>query len=116
MTGDQAAELASRLRSARTFLNLSQQFVADQTGITRSAVSEIERGARTVSSVELGQFAKLYRLSPSYLLTGQDEEAAQSDTVKALARATEQLSATEQDEVLRFALFLKNYRSPSGET
>ena len=40
-------DLAQRLRDQRTFLNISQQFVADQTGIRRSAVSDIERGAST---------------------------------------------------------------------
>jgi transcriptional regulator with XRE-family HTH domain len=48
---DDAEQLARRLREAREFLNLSQQFVAEQTGIPRSAVSDIERGSRRVESL-----------------------------------------------------------------
>ena len=46
MTEDEGITLANRLREEREFANLSQQFVAQQTGIPRSAISDIERGSR----------------------------------------------------------------------
>src|SRR5438034_11779770 len=76
----EAAELARRLRDQRTFLNLSQQFVSEQTGIPRSAISDIERGSRRVESLELKRLAELYRMPVGYLLgdvaPGDDEELA----------------------------------------
>ena len=59
---DDATELARRLREAREFTNLSQQFVSEQTGIPRSAISDIERGSRRVESLELKRLAELYRM------------------------------------------------------
>lgn len=109
------AELALRLKEAREFLNMSQQFVADETGIPRSAVSDIERGVRRVDSLELKRLSALFRLTPEYLLTGSDSEAAQGATLSALARATSDMTSDEQGEVLRFALFLQNLKRPPSE-
>lgn len=105
--------LARRLREAREFANLSQQFVADQTAIPRSAISDIERGTRRVESLELKRLAELYRMPVGFLLGANPEEemAGRSGdlTVQALARAASQMTEPEKAEVLRFALFLQNF-------
>jgi transcriptional regulator with XRE-family HTH domain len=112
-----AAELARKLREAREYVNLSQQFVAEQTGIPRSAISDIERGSRRVESLELKRLAELYRMPVEFFFgTDPDPEAAgeaEDPTVAALTRATEGLDEKSKDEVLRFALFLKNFDGPS---
>lgn len=118
MNADEAKQLATRLRKAREFVNLSQQFVAEQSGISRSAISDIERGTRRVDSLELKRLAALYRMPVEYFL-GQnvDSLAGEVDpTVTALARAATQMSPSEKEEVLRFALFLQNYQGRSGTT
>ncbi|HEV3093805.1 MAG TPA: helix-turn-helix transcriptional regulator [Solirubrobacteraceae bacterium] len=105
--------LASRLRDQRTFLNVSQQFVADQTGILRSAVSDIERGARRVDSLELKALADLYRMPVDYFLGGDPQDefdgGATDPTVQALLRTTSDMGEEEKQQVLGFALFLQNY-------
>jgi transcriptional regulator with XRE-family HTH domain len=110
----ESAELARRLRDQRTFLNLSQQFVSEQTGIPRSAISDIERGARRVESIELKRLAELYRMPVNYFLGQSAAEeldgALQDTTLKALARAASEMGEKEKDQVLRFALFLQNYK------
>lgn len=111
-TPDEAAALARRLKQAREFLNLSQQFVAEQTGISRTAVSDIERGARRVESLELKRLARLYRMPVDYFLGGGSVEGAADATSTALARAAGDLDEEAQEEVIRFALFLRNYRTP----
>jgi transcriptional regulator with XRE-family HTH domain len=112
---DPGKDLAGRLREAREFVNLSQTFVAEQTGIPRSAISDIERGERRVESLELKRLAGLYRMPVDYFL-GTDtrsELAGASDdqTVRALARAASDMSPPEREQVLRFALFLRNYKA-----
>lgn len=97
------AELGSRLRQAREYLALSQQFASDKTGIARSAISDIERGQRKVDSLELKKFSKLYGYPVSYFLGEQDVEA----DVHAWARAMTDLTEGDRDEVLRFAQFLR---------
>ncbi len=114
-----AAQLARRLREAREFTNLSQQFVAEQTGIPRSAISDIERGTRRVESLELKRLAALYRMPVDYLL-GNDPPtelagATVDPTARALARATGEMDADSKEEVLRFALFLRNYERPPDD-
>jgi transcriptional regulator with XRE-family HTH domain len=99
----ESEQLAKRLRGVREYLNLSQQFVADKTGIPRSAVSDIERGARKVDSLELRKLARLYMYPVGYFLG--DEEAG--DDVRALARAVTDLTEGDRAEVVRFAQFLR---------
>jgi transcriptional regulator with XRE-family HTH domain len=111
----EAKELASRLREAREYLNLSQQFVADQTGLPRSAISDFERGERRVDSLELKRLAAIYRMPVSYFLGSDDLEMAGSDpTASALARATEEMDEPEKQQLLRFAQFLRNYGESGG--
>ena len=117
---DDAQQLTRRLREAREFTNLSQQFVAEQTGIPRSAISDIERGARRVESIELKRLAALYRMPVDYFLGNEPPAelagAADDATSTALARATGEMGPEEKEQVLRFALFLRNYeRPPDGE-
>jgi transcriptional regulator with XRE-family HTH domain len=118
MTADEATRLANRLREAREFANLSQQFVAEQTGIPRSAISDIEHGTRRVESLELKRLAELYRMPVSYFLQEDYDdiaEAASDQTVSALARATSAMTDEEKAEVLRFALFLQRLERNDAE-
>lgn len=113
---ESAARLARMLREAREFANLSQQFVSAQTGIPRSAISDIERGTRKVDSLELKRLADLYRMPISYFL-GQEIVGDIADApiekrdplLSALARAANNLNEEERGEVLRFALFLERF-------
>jgi len=49
--------LARRLRKAREDRGLTQQDAADALGISRTAVTQIEGGSRSVSTLELTRFA-----------------------------------------------------------
>lgn len=100
---DELAALAARLREVREYLDLSQQYVSDKTGIPRSAISDIERGQRKVDSLELKKLSKLYGYPISYFL-GADE--VDSD-VHAWARAMTDLTEGDRAELLRFAQFLR---------
>jgi Zn-dependent peptidase ImmA (M78 family)/transcriptional regulator with XRE-family HTH domain len=54
------ATLGNRLREARVNCGLSQEAVAKELGIPRTAVVHIEGGNRAVSTVELAEMARLY--------------------------------------------------------
>jgi transcriptional regulator with XRE-family HTH domain len=113
-----AQSLARRLREQRTFLNLTQQFVAEQTGIPRSAISDIERGARRVDSLELKRLAALYRMPIDYFVGGEmqpDLDSTQDPTLQALARTANKMGPEEKEQVLRFATFLQNYERQKRE-
>jgi transcriptional regulator with XRE-family HTH domain len=111
--------LAERLKDTRDYLGLSQQFVSEQTGIPRSAISDIERGLRKVESLELKKLSRVYRYPVEYFLGAEsDTDGASIDqgTVQALARAAGDLTQEDQEEVLRFANFLKHYGRSRGAT
>lgn len=119
---DEKETLAKRLREAREYLGLSQEYVSQQTGISRPAISEIEGGNRKVDSLELKRFSKLYGRPIEYLLgenVGEEVEAAMgagADPIEGKLRAmTRGLKAEDREEILRFAEYLK-HRNTSNRT
>jgi Zn-dependent peptidase ImmA (M78 family)/transcriptional regulator with XRE-family HTH domain len=78
-------ELVSRLRKAREDQGISQLQAAEAVGLPRTAITQIEGGNRSVSTLELTRFAKLYRHSISYFLDEIPE--SEEDIEKLLYRA-----------------------------
>lgn len=91
--------LARRLRDARIRSGLSQSEVARFAGLPRPAISLIESGRRSVSSVELAQFARVYATSPDRLLETEaaHDRALGSKQLLAYFRATGPLAAQTED-------------------
>ena len=98
-------ELAGRLKEAREYVGMSQEEVAKAIGVRRPAVSEIEAGNRHVSALELKRFAGLFGQSVEHLLGREATEPLTSASF--LARAIHGLDRADQEEVARFAEFLK---------
>jgi transcriptional regulator with XRE-family HTH domain len=102
--------LGERLKEAREYVGLKQDDVAKKLGIPRSALSNVEAGARKVDAIELAQLAKLYQ-RPVAWFTGEDSSSA-SDKMPAevahVARAAAALSHQDRQELARFADFLKS--------
>ena len=105
--GAEATQLGERLRSVREYLNFSQQWVAERTGIPRSAISDIERGLRRTDSLELKKLARLYRYPIAYFLDDQEDPSAASHAVAALGRVLTDLTEKDREEVRRFAEYLR---------
>jgi Zn-dependent peptidase ImmA (M78 family)/transcriptional regulator with XRE-family HTH domain len=70
-----AARLGDRLRAARDRRGLSQQAVADALGLPRTAITNMETGARAVSTLEITKLADLYGQTPTYFLSPNEKEA-----------------------------------------
>ena len=86
----------SGLRESREFLGLSQQDVAQLLKLTRPAVTNIETGKRKVSTLELREFARLYR-KPYDWLIGESSDPAPPRTSsrrRSTARQANSQSAT----------------------
>jgi transcriptional regulator with XRE-family HTH domain len=105
--------LGERLRESREFLGLSQQDVADLLKLTRPAVTNIETGKRKVSTLELREFARLYR-KPYDWLIGESTDAvpAEDELTQTLYRTTSELSERDRAQLLRFAQFLSEAGEP----
>ena len=64
----EAEELGRRLRVAREARGLSQQAVANALDLPRTAITQMEAGNRSVSTLELTKLAELYLRPVSYFL------------------------------------------------
>lgn len=102
---EQRKQLALRLRQAREYGGLSQEDVSKALGISRTAVTLIESGARKVEALELNTLSNLYNRTVNYFLTGQEVE---DEKLTFLARATQGLTSNDLEELERFAKFLRN--------
>lgn len=102
--------LSARLKEAREYRGFSQEEVARHLGVPRTAISLIENGSRRVEALELRHLARLYQTSMESL-TGEVQETAESESIRLVARAAAELSATDRDEVLRFVHFLQSRQS-----
>lgn len=104
--------LATRLREAREYLELSQDEVAKALDVPRSAISMIETGQRKVDALELKKLAEIYQ-QPIGFFTGEDMSApAVPEKIQHLARAAKELSERDREELLRFAQFLQTRQPP----
>lgn len=108
-------ELGARLKDAREYRGYSQQEVADCLDISRSSVSLIENGQRKINSLELQKLADFYDTSVDGLIEGPPEENDVSEEVEMVARAAQDLTPEDRQEVLRFANFLRSRQSRSDE-
>ncbi len=70
--------LSDSLRNARESRGLSQRVVADEIGVTRTAITQIENGNRKVSTLELSKLAHLYRHSIQDLLNEKTPHESQN--------------------------------------
>ena len=102
--------LGERLKEEREYRGFSQDEVARYLGVTPSALSLIESGSRDVSTQELGRLAKLFQIRMESL-TGDHQQPSETESFSLVARAAAELSATDRDEVLRFARYLRTMES-----
>jgi transcriptional regulator with XRE-family HTH domain len=105
--------LGQRLKEVREYLNLSQQYVADRTGIPRSAVSDVERAVRKVDSLELKKLAGLYRRPVGFFLDEDADASPDDHAIAALARLMTALEEPDRLAVRQFAEFLRQNKARS---
>lgn len=83
--------LGKRLREARENCRISQQAAAGVLGVPRSAISLIESGSRSVSTLELAHLAELYKRPVAEFFT--QEAKGEDDPLVALHRIAPGLDA-----------------------
>ncbi len=82
--------LGRRVREARELAGLSQQAAADALALQRTAVTQIEAGKRSVSTLELSQLASLLRRPVGWFL--RDTKDEDEDLLVVLHRVASGLS------------------------
>ena len=108
-TIDVKLEIGRRLRLARENAGLTQGHVAEQLGLHRPAVSEMEAGRRRVSAEELRELCSLYDVSPQWVLENRPE--APSAAVELAARKLANLKPEDLDAVMTLIKTLRAERN-----
>nr|WP_097325003.1 helix-turn-helix transcriptional regulator [Actinoplanes atraurantiacus] len=106
-TDTELLRLGERLKATREYLHMSQQYVSQNTGIPRSAVSDIERGLRRVDSLELKKIARLYSLPTTYFLDEKADADVGEHALAGLPRALAGLTDGDVAEVMEYAKYLR---------
>ena len=94
--------MKTRLREARRAADLSQEAVANETGLTRTAISAIEKGTRKVTADELVMFSRLYGISVDVLANGPSPE---EDPDQIFAESFADLSEIDKKEIMHMIKF-----------
>jgi DNA-binding XRE family transcriptional regulator len=100
--------LAKRLKNAREYLQLSQEYVAKQIGMHRTSLVAIEAGNRKVNSEELKQFSEIYGWTADELLYGKKENKVEQSHV--FARSFAELTDQDQQEILNLIEFKRQMK------
>ena len=79
MTKSTLKTLAMRIRNLRINAGLSQADLAENLGIARQSVGQIESGIRDVNSIELAHIAKLFGVSADSLLNQEELKKRHSE-------------------------------------
>jgi transcriptional regulator with XRE-family HTH domain len=96
-----------RLKEARKYLKLSQEFVARQMNLSRPTISAIESGQRKVTAEELRKFSELYGVSTEELMYGKVSDSTETEM---FARAFSELSDIDKKEIMNLIDFKRRYK------
>lgn len=96
-----------RLKAARKYLKLSQEFVAKQMNLSRPTISAIESGQRKITAQELDAFSKLYGVSTEELMHGKKSKTIETEM---FARAFSELSEIDKKEIMNLIDFKRRYK------
>lgn len=75
------AVTAQRIRSALTNKGWNAQRLADETGISKSSISQYVNGYSAPSNINAGKIGNALEVSPAWLMGFGDDESKQLDTV-----------------------------------
>lgn len=96
----------ARLKEARNYLRLSQEFVARQMGLSIPTINAIESGQKTITAGQLAKFCELYGVSTDQLMYGKASENPQTEM---FGHAFSELSDTDRREIVNLIEFRHRY-------
>lgn len=104
-------ELYERIKELRNEMHLSQAYVANYLGVSRSSYTQMENGNRKILAEELAKLSELFGVSTDTLIHGQ----IQSQPVTFFARSFEQLDEQDQAEIMNLIKFKEQMKSQRTE-
>lgn len=99
--------LNEKIKKLRTQLNLSQEYVANYLGVSRTTFTQMENGNRKVMADEIAKLSILFGVSADYLLN--DSNISQPAVM--FARSFENLDETDQAEIMNLIHFKEQIKA-----
>ena len=96
-------ETYEKLRNARVRIGITQDYVAKQLSVPRTAIVQMENGSRKIASDELSTLCDIYGLSADYVLDRTND----NPSIRFIARSFESLSEEDQQEIASLIEFKK---------
>ncbi len=112
------ANLMNRMRERRRSLGITQEQLAERSGLSANYIATLETGARTPSFAALAILADALEAEPSDLLAGNQERpwaAAAAEVARVMASLDEHDAAFMLTELQNIARYLKSRRSPPAK-
>lgn len=101
----------ARLKNIRKRLHFTQEFVAKQMNLDRSAIVAIESNRRKVTADELKNFSELYNVSLEEIVYGKPKPVENKPSkISTLIKKFSNLSTSAQNEILNFIEFKTHYQ------
>jgi transcriptional regulator with XRE-family HTH domain len=93
----------TRLRELRKAAGLSQVQLAERTGVSQSAISQIENDVLAMDTAWMRAFARIFGCAPADLLSDDDNPERLADDERALVDAYRSATQEQRDMLLRLA-------------
>lgn len=78
--GESVNELNNRIKDLRKLLNLNQEDFGDEIGLTKSSISNIEKGIRNVTEQHIKLISNAFNFNEDWLRYGTGEIFVQNET------------------------------------
>lgn len=101
----------NRLRELRKAAELTQQELADATGVSQAAVSQLENGTRSMDLAWMRTFARALKCAPADLLDDEDNPDRLDETERELVENYREADDIQRELVQRVASPASAYRS-----
>ena len=101
MTHDELLLFGERLRKSRIAASMTQESVAEQSGITLRWYQRIERGENTVSVDTLLAFSRVLSVSIDYLMFGDFKSSLSNPYAEIVEKITETLTASQRENAIK---------------
>lgn len=101
----------NRLRELRKRAGLSQAELAEQTGVSQPAISQLENDVATMDVAWMRAFARVLDCAPSDLLASEDNPDRLTDEERALIHNYRSAQVAQRQMIARVA---EPFEAPSG--
>ena len=100
-------KLFDRIREYRKELGLSQEYIGELLNVSRTTITAIESGERSIKAEELSKFSEIFGVISDELLHGNYSE---NQEIKMVARPFPKLSEKDRLETMNLVEFKKQLK------